>query len=160
MDDENLTVPAKSYHQQRVEAFMKKAKQDVPNTPTIPSEAVRILRAKLIWEEVMELINDGLGVRPVPVAGGSKPGEVEFECFKPADIVLVADGCADISVVNTGCLSAFGISDMSILDEVDENNLAKFGEGHSWREDGKLIKPPNHQTPNFKKVLKEQGLND
>ena len=72
-------------------------------------------------------------------------------------MVKIVDGCADVSVVNIGCLLACGIADVPILEEVDQNNLSKFGAGYYRDEYGKLRKPPGHKPPDFKKVLISQG---
>ncbi len=45
-----------SSHQQRVEHFMRQARQPLPEEPSIPSEEIRRLRAKLILEEALETI--------------------------------------------------------------------------------------------------------
>lgn len=126
-------------HQLRVEQFMFKANQfagnrEVPKIPTIPNEATRLLRARLILEEAIETINAlGFNVesRYTGVgADGAVPVNVKSMRFSPhskgCDMVEVADGCADISVVTIGTLSAFGIWDLPLLDEVDNNNLSKF----------------------------------
>lgn len=149
----------KSRHQMQVEAFMLRAKQEVPVVPTEPSESVRILRAKLILEEALETIRQGLGVdvwiedhvNSVGHNIGTAP--LVFKVFQPFDMLETIDGCCDVAVVNTGTLSACGISDIEFQNEVNENNLRKFGPGHKIREDGKLIKPPNHQPPNLGRVL-------
>lgn len=47
---------SKSPHQQRVEEFMGKFGQEVPDKPTMPDEDTRLLRAKLIFEETLETI--------------------------------------------------------------------------------------------------------
>jgi predicted HAD superfamily Cof-like phosphohydrolase len=71
-------------------------------------------------------------------------------------LVAIADGCADIKVVTTGTLSAFGIADDLIQQLVDYNNLEKFGPGHGYREDGKLVKPPEHRPPQLDVAVQEQ----
>ncbi len=43
--------------------------------------------------------------------------------------------------------------DKEIQKMVDNNNLEKFGPGHSIREDGKLIKPPYHKAPDIQGFL-------
>lgn len=149
-------------HQARINEFMEKAKQELPHKPTIPSREVGYLRAALILEEAFELINEGLGI---DICVEEKDGEyrvLEFNdlrlrSFNIADMIKIADGCADLSVVNIGTLSACGIKDKPLLEAVDKNNLEKFGPGHSIIEDGKLIKPENHKPPDIEKVLRDQG---
>lgn len=142
-------------HYQRVKSFMKKAKQGTPAWPAVPDERTRILRARLILEEALETA-EALGVQ-VSVQGHlvGEDGQLSFTAHptKKPDLVGIADGCADVSVVTTGTLVACGIPDHELLNLVDENNLAKFGPGHSFREDGKLIKPPHHRPPNITGLL-------
>lgn len=116
----------KSDHQLRVEDFMRKAGQEVPDKPTIPSEEVRLLRAKLILEEAVETIH-ALGF---DIEGDIDPDYNLTDMIIPhtlgCDIKEVIDGCCDIAVVTTGTLSAFGIADVIPQKEVDHSNLAKF----------------------------------
>ncbi len=149
-----------SAHQQRVEQFMKLARQAVPEEPTLPDEATRALRARLILEEALETC-EALGFRLADLEGYFLGPKQAVEYLLPdrrltPSLEEVADGCADLSVVTIGTLSSCGVKDRPLLEEVDENNLAKFGPGHSWREDGKLIKPPGHKHPDIKKVIAEQ----
>lgn len=148
----------KSEHYKRIEEFMKLAGQDTPSSPSIPSEAVRKLRAKLILEEALETIQ-ALGFRVVIDNDTEYNTEVVisknmdfYPDFKP-NLEEIIDGCADISVVTYGTLIACGVPDVPFIEEVDNNNLAKFGPGHTIREDGKLEKPPNHQPPKIKEIL-------
>ena len=149
-------------HQQRVEEFMAKAEQDLPDTPTIPDEEARLLRARLIMEEAMETIQAGLGVKALFRHDDCYDypcgfGDLKFEIEGDVDLVEVADGCADISVVTVGTLSACGIKDGKLLEEVDGHNLKKFGPGGYKDEGGKWIKPPDLQPPDIEGILKEQG---
>lgn len=143
----------KTEHQERVEKFMQLAKQDVPTVPTIPSDEVLRLRANLILEEAMETIH-ALGCE-ILVEGTFHldKGNAKIVSVREASLEDIADGCADVSVVTIGTLSACGIADKGLLELVDQNNLEKFGEGHKIREDGKLIKPPTHQPPKIKEYL-------
>lgn len=152
----------RSEHQQRIDKFMELAGQDVPDKPIEIDEETRVLRAKLILEEALETIRDGLGVDISCNKTHITDDNAEFEFtakYKKFDMVATADGCADLSVVNIGTLSAIGISDNGLLREVDENNLKKFGEGGHRREDGKWVKPPGHKPPDIKAILVEQGKN-
>jgi predicted HAD superfamily Cof-like phosphohydrolase len=122
-------------HQERVEKFMKLAGQELPDRPTLPNEEVRLLRAKLILEEALETI-EALGMSVcVTYKDGLTFGptiEKHNICFIPnktANLEEIIDGCCDISVVTIGTLSACGVPDQPFLEEVDENNLAKFGPG-------------------------------
>lgn len=150
----------KTSHQLRIEGFMRKAKQGLPEFPTEPDSSTRILRAKLILEESLETIWKGLGVKVYRQLDEHESIEIKEEGLQFAvssdlgfDLIETIDGCMDISVVTTGTLSACGVPDQPFLELVDKNNLAKFGPGHSYREDGKLIKPPGHKPPDIQGLL-------
>jgi predicted HAD superfamily Cof-like phosphohydrolase len=229
----------KSEHQQRVEAAMEISKQELHNSPQQPSVNTRLLRARLIFEECMEAIEElgidvlanvvnsvdapagtemqsrlnwhtpktfltddgytlkadweladadadttaeyvwksGLGAAfkddngwPVDAEGERLPGKItEWDngqtpvMFMPTDyfnLSGVADGCADIKVVTTGLLSACGIADVVLQEEVDGNNLKKFPEGFKLDAGGKYTKPPGHKPPRIREILEAQGLLD
>lgn len=154
----------RTVHQQRVDRFMVLAKQDVPTKPVVPSTEIRALRARLILEEALETI-DALGcvvfagdqIKQNPVtAKGLKGGLVSVNADHEPNLTEIVDGCCDIIVVTTGTLSACGVSDDGPQSLVDENNLAKFGPGHTIRADGKLIKPPNHKPPDIEAEIERQ----
>lgn len=152
----------KSKHQKRVEEMMFKAGQELHSKPTLPRFKTMRLRASLILEEALETIEAlGFGIY---VKNYSTHSALEFKdiTLKPitdkdndemSTLERIADGCADIIVVTTGCLSACGVADLPILEEVDKNNLKKFGPGGHIRPDGKWIKPLGHKPPNIRKIL-------
>jgi len=142
-------------HCDRVRQFMQRANQATPNQPCLPNSEVRLLRAKLILEECLETIH-ALGFDLnilVP-----KDGLMLRQTGRPVNLVEIADGCADVSVVAIGTLIACGIDDEPILELVDETNLEKFGEGSYAREDGKWIKPRDWKPPKIATELVQQGL--
>ena len=124
--------------------------QVVPAQPMMPSEEVRDLRARLIMEEALELC-EALGCM-IEVQGKA----VFIRTFPEVNMVGIADGCADLSVVTIGTMSACGIADVSLLKAVDENNLEKLGDDPNII-DGKLIKPKGHTPPDIMAVLEDQG---
>lgn len=132
--------------------------KSAPREITMPDAATRELRARLILEEAMETI-EALGVS-VSMEGDDRViffHDLELEATHDPDMVEIADGCADVSVVTIGTLVACGIPDLDLLRLVDENNLAKFGPGGYRREDGKWIKPPDHKAPDIAGYLRAQG---
>jgi predicted HAD superfamily Cof-like phosphohydrolase len=155
----------RSKHQRRVEEFMVKAGQQVAPYPSMPPDDARLLRAKLIFEEAMETIT-ALGVDvmvdqrtgqqgPAPLSDGAY--QLVLNPRRSPNMLEIADGCADISVVTIGTLSACGIADKPLLEEVDSANLRKFGPGSKRREDGKWLKPPDWTPPDIAGVLSRQG---
>ena len=156
----------KSQHQQNVELFMRAAGQQVPEKACMPSQEVRLLRARLILEEALETVK-ALGFQAT-IDTGLPEGfvdvafqDVVFDPIKEGpDLIEIADGCADISVVTIGTLSACGIPDVPILDEVDHNNWLKIVHGHKDEKTGKWIKPRNHPKPELLPILKEHGYKD
>lgn len=151
----------RSGHQHRIDEFMRLAKQELPKVPCVPSNEVLRLRAKLILEEALETVR-AMGI--VVTRRGYEIEHVDQLEFlwtgDVPDLIEIADGCADLSVVTIGTLSACGIGDKELLECVDRNNLDKFGPGHSIRADGKLVKPADHQPPDIAGVLKAQGWDD
>ena len=125
---------------------MRKAGQELPVRPEVPHVDVRRLRATLILEEAHETI----------MALGFSPVDLSREFYHP-DIVSIADGCADLSVVTIGTLSACGIPDRRLLETVDRWNNAKFGPGSTKNVLGKWIKPPDFQGPSedIKRYIEE-----
>jgi predicted HAD superfamily Cof-like phosphohydrolase len=146
----------RSLNQMRVQEFMERMRsedQNVKPWPEIASERSAILRVKLMLEELIEL------ARAMGVEMGKSPcGEwyviTESEC-RP-NLVEIADGLADLEVVMLGTANAYGIALQPVFDEVMNNNMAKFGPGHTFREDGKLIKAPSHKPPDIHGVLMDQ----
>jgi len=154
-------VCSKTPHQKLVELFMYRACQAVPEAPCIPDASVRSLRARLILEEALETIA-ALGCT-LQVNGSRIDSHIsKFEVVPdgPVDLVEVVDGCCDIRVVTTGTLSACGVADDEVQTLVDLSNLAKFGPGHTIREDGKLIKPLDWVAPDLRLALIRQGWTD
>ncbi len=158
-------------HQHRIDTFMAMADQELPSSPKEPSPETRKLRASLILEEALETIRDGLGVNVYMIESvdgvedtyGTEKiyltgpyNKLYFDTDGKFDMIETVDGCADLSVVTIGTLSAIGVDDLVILEEVDNNNLAKFGPGGKRRDDGKWEKPPGHKPPDIEGVLAKQ----
>ncbi len=154
---------------------MTKAGQLVPNKPTMPASVVLMLRLRLILEEVFELA-EALGIKittdvtikeaedavHATAYGGNFNLEIGLKKLTltqigEPDMVEATDALADISVVTVGTMSALGIADGTVLEEVDKNNLAKFRGSARLDKHGKFKKPKDHQPPDFHRVLTEQG---
>jgi predicted HAD superfamily Cof-like phosphohydrolase len=150
-----------SPHAWRVKAFMQKAGQKLPRRPTVPNGKIRELRVRLLMEEALEFAKAS-GVR-IETTFGEKLNSIDdlhFQVTDQVDLVEVADGLADVSVVTVGAMLAYGIADEGLLRAVDANNLAKFGPGGYKDEHGKWQKPPDHKPPDVAGILRLQGWGD
>jgi predicted HAD superfamily Cof-like phosphohydrolase len=133
-------------HQKRVKEFMEKAGQTVRSSPSEPESQEKLRCSRLVLEEALETIR-GLGVEVF--LGGNKieSDKIEFKDTGEFDILEVADGCADISVVTMGVANTCGIDMSEIIRIVDGANLRKFGPGGYRNEFGKWIKPSDWVSP-------------
>lgn len=151
--------------QTQVRNFMVAAQQEIQDKPTVPGLDVRILRAKLLLEETIETIRDGLGLElfierntydlhdlTVDIAEDENWQEINS-----VDLIQVADGCADVKVVTDGLALACGIDLEPVMEEVDRSNMSKFIDGHR-REDGKWIKGPSYSPADIRYILINQGM--
>ena len=94
----------------QVREFMIAAKQELPDRPTMPDLKTRILRAKLMLEECLEAIHDGLGLsiefdnmqEQFRETGEIDVSKMEFREIHPGSLEKIADGCADLKVVTIG----------------------------------------------------------
>ena len=102
-------------------------------SPTIPDEATRLLRVRLIQEEFDEL-QDALGQR---------------------DTVAVAKELADLLYVVYGTAVSCGIDMEPVFREVHRSNMSKVG-GHK-RADGKWVKPATYSPARLEPILVAQG---
>lgn len=131
--------------QRNVKAFMEAAEQKVRSKPEIPSEAERILRAKLTLEEAFELAKAS-GIE-VTLAGNVISDDRFGYCVTgEVDMEGVADAIADQNYISYGTAITYGIDMELIEDLVHECNMAKFDGGYR-REDGKWVKPENWVGP-------------
>lgn len=142
--------------QNDIRKFMIAANQECPDKPTLSTEKIRLLRAKLILEEALEQC-DALGfcVR-------MDDGHVSFEENLPTsvDITKIADGIADQIYVSVGTAIALGIDMNPVWEIVQSANMMKFGPGSYKNEHGKQMKPPGWKAPDeaIAKELELQGL--
>lgn len=138
-------------------------RQNVPDTPGIPPEDVRLCRARLILEEAIETIN-ALGFTLCAEGDFQDPcfDDVDDFDFKPDRIPSledIIDGCCDSIYVCTGTLASCGVPDMPHLEEVCRANNAKFPGGKVIvNNDGKFLKPVGWTPPDHQTVLKKYDV--
>lgn len=162
-------------HERRVRQMMRAYNQNTPNSPMMPSEAVRAARVRMLLEEVLEFADaSAINVsvvtgknesrfifsKYVPVAESGDADEGSFtltnDPLREPCLVEMADALGDIGVVNTGAFAACGIPMTPILEAIDSNNLLKVAKG-KLDAGGKFIKHPDHQPPDIGFVLRSLG---
>ena len=112
--------------QQDIVALMKQFEQEVKDSPELPDPAIRLLRARLVFEEALEFVR-ACGCTVISDAGASVIDgiAVELDPNGTPDLVESVDGCVDQLVVTYGALNAAGIEAQSAWDEVQRSNMSK-----------------------------------
>lgn len=175
LEDVEKTAVARSVsdHYVKVSELARKIGHDLPAAPTVPDSETRILCARLVMEEALELV-EALGVQlfvlpccyaaadaterfqldPSDVKVG---GQLEFSAAGEVDLGAVANEAADSRVVATFAMALCGIADESVQSAVDNANLAKFGPGgYKDPTTGKWVKPKDHKKPDFSEIIRLQ----
>ena len=136
--------------QMQVEEWMIKAGQVCPPKPTIPSREERVLRAKIIAEELLELceaFDIGLEINCGNIRTHVHGDDV--------DLVAAADATGDLKCVVIGTDIAMGIDGEPVFQEIHRSNMTKFIDGYR-REDGKWVKGPSYSPANLKPIIEAQ----
>lgn len=140
--------------QNEIKEFMVKAGQGTPDKPTVSDSKTRILRVRLLLEEVFELA-EASGVKVYFADRKVDGGDFELESLGKPNLADMMDALADINYVNLGAGVAFGLDLEAAHDEVQRSNMTKFIDGHR-DEGGKWIKGPSYTPADLKKVLELQ----
>lgn len=119
--------------QDMVAEFHRKFDIPVGDRPSIPPEATRQLRVRLIQEEFSEL----------------------QEAMAAQDLPAVAKELADLLYVVYGTAVSYGVDMEPVFREVHRSNLSKVG-GYK-REDGKWVKPATYSPADVKPLLARQS---
>lgn len=117
-----------------VAEFHRGAGAPVLPSPHAPSIDRRDLRAKLIQEECLEVL----------------------QAMEEGDVAHVAKELADLVYVTYGAALEWGIDLDAVFGEVHRSNMAKLGPRTRTREDGKIVKPEGWCPPDIHRVLAEQ----
>ncbi len=118
--------------QSMVEEFHRKFKIRIQDRPSVPDEATRTLRIRLIQEEFDEL----------------------KEALAQSHLAAVAKELADLLYVVYGTAVSYGIDMEPVFQEVHRSNLSKVG-GYK-RADGKWVKPPTYSPAEVQPILDAQ----
>jgi predicted HAD superfamily Cof-like phosphohydrolase len=117
---------------QEVKKFQTAVGQNVSEVPEFPDENERVLRRKLLKEEVEEY----------------------FDGEDKDDIENVAKELADIIYIVCGTAASYGIPLDRVFNEVHRSNMEKLVDGKVVRrDDGKILKPEGWTAPDIKSVL-------
>lgn len=152
----------------------KDTRQAIPDTYTIPDEATRLLRARLLLEETLETIQ-ALGFTVmIPVSGpcvigvNTEPDVIyyavsmdnaEFEDNYHSNLEGIIDGACDVQYVAVGTMLCCGAPDELHMNEVNRANNAKFPNGEAiTNEHGKFQKPKGWQPPNHSKHFNKDWM--
>jgi predicted HAD superfamily Cof-like phosphohydrolase len=116
--------------QHDIVTLMKQFDQPVKESPEMPDEKTRLLRARLVFEEALEFVK-GCGCT-VTLAGNSEKGAAVIDDISVVvdpngtpDLTEYVDGCVDQLVVTYGALNAAGIKVEPAWDEVQRSNMSK-----------------------------------
>lgn len=124
-------------------------KHPAPATPTPGDLTLRLLRIRLLAEELQELAA-ALGF------------DFKYRITLVADkvnMVEAADALGDLEVVVLGGQVAFGIPGPEVFREIHRSNMSKLGaDGEPiLRDDGKFLKGPNYSPPDIAGILLAHG---
>jgi predicted HAD superfamily Cof-like phosphohydrolase len=134
-------------------------KQAVPGEPTMPSDDVVKLRARLVAEETCEFLRSlfhGTHVSDlIAYAFDRIDYAIEYGTVN-VDMVEMVDATIDLDYVVEGTRLAFGINGAPLWDEVHRANMAKVG---GPVVNGKQLKPEDWEAPDIYGLLRAQGWN-
>jgi predicted HAD superfamily Cof-like phosphohydrolase len=118
--------------------------------PRVPPADELRAKLRLVHEEFMEIVFS---------AGYDVDENAQLRrcdgLIGEADLVGIADACADLMYVVQGFALACGIHLPPVIDEVHRSNMAKVG--GALDANGKFRKPPGWTPPDIERVLREQG---
>lgn len=154
-----------NYHPTPVKEFHEKFGHPVELAPAVPPLDTRILRVKLLLEEVLEFaLASGVQVTcyleefSTVLTDGGATFILEEGFSDEPNLVEAADALGDIRYVTDGANLVWGFPQEEILYEIHSSNMSKLGEDGKpiYREDGKIRKGPNTRLPDIAKIFKEK----
>lgn len=136
---------------EKVKEFHRVCGIATQDRPTTPEEATRVLRCRLLLEEVLEFIK---------ASGCSVQVNIHRQSFSlltthAPDLAAMAQENADIRYIAHGNDLAMGV-DGRVFDAVHHANMRKAPGGVvTRRADGKVVKPDGWKPPDVARVLEE-----
>jgi len=135
-----------------VREFHRKFGHPINETPTMPELDRIYLRLDLIIEEAQEL-EDAVHSHDNDLMYDDDVEQLALK--KQASLIEMADALGDLEYVIHGMALEIGIPLDNVTKEIHRSNMTKLGENGEvlYRKDGKVMKGPNYEAPNLKKVL-------
>lgn len=147
--------------QAQIVDFMSKAGQATPATPCVPDLETRLLRVKLIAEELCELaVAYGINLKVDSTQPKHSPEQIQMTegtpfSSDPVDVLTEAyDATVDLLVVTVGNGVACGTPIAPGWEEVHRSNMTKFIDGHR-RPDGKWVKGPSYSPAQLRPLVEQ-----
>ncbi len=157
---------------------MRTGGQDVSDSPRVLTDEETKLRTRLIFEETLETLFDGLGLGSLVLSSTDPSGSIALsfcitkEDFRAVrlfpipryntDLVELADGLADLAFVCDGTACAAGIDLEPVHAEVARSNMSKFVKDEEGNlvvirdSNGKIQKPPTYSPPDIASIIEAQ----
>ena len=116
--------------QDDIVALMNQYNQEVKEQPALPDAAIRLLRARLVFEEALEFVKGCGCTIQLNQASGADADVIDdikvvLNANGAPDLVEYVDGCIDQLVVTYGALNAAGVRAQPAWDEVQRSNMSK-----------------------------------
>jgi len=134
----------------------------VHHVPRTPPARERLLRFRLLFEELMEF-GRAIGVEGLCEQDAEAfeadvkrtLGEFRIAPDAPVNLAEAADALGDIDYVTAGANLVFGFPAEAVLAEIHRANMSKLGDDGRPIHDahGKVVKGPNYRPPNVAQVL-------
>lgn len=128
-----------------------------PEKPTQINRDMVILRAKLMFEEFKETLDEmGISLKREKDGSLKLVDKSDVPGFDPAiDLSKLSKELADLLYVVYGTAAAFGIPIDEVYQSVHVSNMSKLGPDGKpvYREDGKVLKGPNYQPPQIREII-------
>lgn len=142
-------------YQERLREWDRMCGEDLLAKPTMPIEAQRLLRCRLLLEETLEYIKAS-GCAVHTFSTGRMEVASRPDVFPP-NLAAMAHENADVLYIAFGNANRMGVDAGAVFEEVHAANMRK---GHGGvllrRPDGKILKPNGWRPADVGSVLERQ----